>query len=168
MTGERFKRYIGKLYYDEEGTGANQDSINTAVNILRAEAEYRSQTIPLSLRVTWLDSNTEQEIYYDMTNERRQCIKITTDGWQLVESTDLPRPLFRRFKQTAQVLPIKDYDPDMRDKFLSLMNLKREDDKVLLIVYMTCGFIAIICFYICRQYNIILPIAFNGDQFRIV
>jgi hypothetical protein len=137
MRGEKFKRYITNLYYDSEGKAPNIESVNSAVSVLRARAEYRSETIPLSLRV----ASHNGEFYYDLTNRLWQCIKTTKEGWQLIDSDQLPTPLFKRHNQIAQVIPVKDYESDIFDKFLSLTNLKREDDKILLMVYLVTLFI---------------------------
>ena len=56
------------------------------------------------------------------------------EGWQIINET--PVPLFMRYSQTPQVEPSRQYEPDILDKFLQLVNLKREEDKILLVVYM--------------------------------
>jgi hypothetical protein len=44
------------------------------------------------------------DIYYDLTNERHQAIKISQNGsWEVIDKT--PIPLFKRFNQTPQALP---------------------------------------------------------------
>jgi hypothetical protein len=52
ITGERFKRYISKLYYDRERRVPYSEAIGSATSVLRARAEFEGKTIPLSLRVT--------------------------------------------------------------------------------------------------------------------
>jgi hypothetical protein len=135
---EKFRRYISKLYYDIEGKVLYSESIISAVSVLRARAEYEGQTVPLSLRVAWHNNG---DIYYDMTNSKWQCVRITKDGWQLIDSCELPTPLFKRYNQIAQVTPVKEYEANILDKFLGLTNLKREDDKILLAVYIISLFI---------------------------
>jgi hypothetical protein len=44
MKSDKFKRYISNLYYDAEGRATNVETINSAVFVLRAQAEYRGQT----------------------------------------------------------------------------------------------------------------------------
>ena len=46
-----------------------------------------------------------------------------------------------RYSQIPQVQPSKEYGPDTLDRFLQLVNLKREEDKILLIVYIITLFI---------------------------
>jgi len=135
MTGDRFKRYISKLYYDYEGTVPYTEALVNAISVLRAKAEYEGETIPLSLRVAWNNGN----IFYDLTNERWQCVKISKKGWQIIDDTPLPR--FMRFNQTPQVQPTRNCEPDILNRFLRLVNLKRKEDKILLIVYIVTLFI---------------------------
>ena len=104
---------------------------------LQAKAEYDGETIPLSLRVAW-DKDSDG-IIYDLTNKKWQCVKITKEGWQIINET--PVPLFMRYSQTPQVEPSRQYEPDILDKFLQLVNLKREENKILLVVYMATLFI---------------------------
>jgi hypothetical protein len=137
IIGNKFKRYIGKLYYDSEERVPNAEAINGAASVLQAKAEYDGETIPLSLRVAW-DKDSDG-IIYDLTNKKWQCVKITKEGWQIVNET--PVLLFMRYSQTPQVEPSRQYEPDILDKFLQLVNLKREENKILLVVYMATLFI---------------------------
>ena len=82
---------------------------------------------------------TNNSILYDLTNEKWQCIKITDKGWDILDET--PIPIFMRYSQIPQVQPSKEYGPDILDRFLQLVNLKREEDKILLIVYIITLFV---------------------------
>ena len=77
IIGNRFKRYIGKLYYDTEKRVPNAEAINGALQYLQAKAEYDGETIPLSLRVAWDNDNDNGGIIYDLTDKKWQCVKIT-------------------------------------------------------------------------------------------
>ena len=62
-------------------------------------------------------------IYYDLANETWQAVKITADGWEVINST--PFPLFRRFKNTAaQVLPERGGSLELLKKYINLQNGK--------------------------------------------
>lgn len=132
---DKFKRYLGWLYYENENKAPNIEAVNSAIQVLHAKAEYKGDTIPLSLRVALYDGN----IHYDLTNEKWQCIKITRDSWQVLNETT--SPLFTRHNQIAQVQPDRNYEPEIFDKFIRLLNLKKEDDRILLKVYIISLFI---------------------------
>ena len=132
---EKFKRYISKLYFEEKGKAPNNEALISVTSVLRARAEYEGKTIPLSLRVAWRDDS----IYYDMTNDTWQCVKITEQGWEIVNEIDTP--LFRRYGQISQVQPSNTYESNIFGKFLQLTNVKTENDKILLAVYIMSLFI---------------------------
>jgi hypothetical protein len=130
-----FKRYLAKLYYDSEFKIISSESVKNVIQILQATAEHYGTTYPLSLRVSWHDG----DIYYDMTNDKWQCVRISEDGWEIDDET--PIPMFSRYNQTAQAEPDRTYEEDIFDRFLQLTNLKEEEDRILLSVYIVTLFI---------------------------
>jgi hypothetical protein len=149
INSTKFKRYLLKLYRNSsEGRIANTESINTAISQLEAEASSSGSTIPLHLRVAWGNPDTTDSIYYDLSDEKNRCVKITKDGWEIVENQiDV---LFRKYNHLKpQVEPIRNLDSidsiddKMFDEFISLFNLKKsnkeiaiEDIKLLLKCYL--------------------------------
>jgi hypothetical protein len=136
VESSKFKRYLSKLFYDRNKNKViNADSITNAIQVLQAKGEYEGPTILLSLRV----ARHEGDIYYDLSNNKWQCIKITQHGWDLVNTTS--SPIFVRYNQTPQVDPDRNYEEDVFEKFLKLTNLKQDQDRVLLKVYIISLFI---------------------------
>jgi hypothetical protein len=80
-------------------------------------------------------SNTNNEIItinYDLTDKDWFVIKITKDGWDVQYAPII----FRRYSnQQPQVYPGKQYVPDIFDRFMNLVNVKGEDNKLLLKCY---------------------------------
>src|SRR6188474_2283619 len=74
-----------------------------------------------------------------MSNDKWQCLKISKQGWEVLSHT--PSPLFVRFNQTPQGEPDRSFDPNIFDKFLELTNLKQDQDRILLKVYIVSLFI---------------------------
>lgn len=61
-------------------------------------------------------------IYYDLTNKKWEAIKITPEGWEIDKH---PPFLFRRFGGEApQVYPDRNYEFNVLDKWVDLLNLK--------------------------------------------
>jgi hypothetical protein len=135
VESNKFKRHLVRLYYEVENKVANAEAVSNAVQVLQAKAEFRGETIPLAMRVTWYNDN----IYYDLTNPKWHAVKVTNESWSVCE--DVPTPLFMRYNQISQVQPCRDYQPDVFDRFIQLTNLKREEDKLLLKVYIISLFI---------------------------
>lgn len=70
-------------------------------------------------------------IFYDLSDERWQVVKITKDGWDIVSN---PPILFRRYgHQKPQVLPSKNGDIKL---LLPFLNFKNEDDKNLFLIWL--------------------------------
>ena len=133
----KFKRYLAKLYYDTyENRVANPDAIGSAIQILQAKAEY-SDTIPLSLRVA---KSEDGSIYYDLTDAKYRSVKIdpTANKWDIIDDTPV---LFTRYNQSPQVLPSREYEDGVFDKFIGLTNIKEQQDRLLLKVYIISLFI---------------------------
>ena len=130
-----FRRYLAKLYYDSESKIIGSESVKNAIQILQSIAEQDGTIYPLSLRVAWHDN----DIYYDLTDEKWQSVKISKDGWESVNET--PIPMFSRYSQTDQAEPERNYEQDIFNRFLQLTNLKEEEDRILLSVYVVTLFI---------------------------
>jgi hypothetical protein len=128
---------LSRLFYYNEKKIANAEAINNAMLFLQSKAEYEGKIFPLSLRVAWHNG----DIYYDMTDDKWQCIKVSGEGkgWQLVDHTSIP--MFIRHNQISQVEPDRNYDADIIDRFLGLTNIKVEKDKILLKAYIVSLFI---------------------------
>jgi hypothetical protein len=73
-----------------------------------------------------------------MSNEEWQCIKISEHNWEMANT---PGPMFIRYNQTSQTKPDRNYEPDIFDRFLQLTNLKEDQDRILLKVYIVSLFI---------------------------
>ena len=132
----KFKRLLFKLFHENVGHVPSQGTIDGWVHMFHALADFEGDnTYPLSLRTAWHNG----DIYYDMTNDKWQSVKITPEGWTLEGKT--PIPMFARYKQTPQAEPDRNYDGDIFDKFLQLTNLKEEEDRILLSVYIISLFI---------------------------
>jgi hypothetical protein len=132
LKDSRFRNWLCRIYYTEENNVLNSESISNVLNVLKAKAEFEGSTRNLSLRVT---SITEEPftIYYDLANKDWRVVKVTPDGWT-VEYCPI---IFRRYKsQQPQVYPSREYTPDVFDRFMDLMNIKDEDDKVLVKGYL--------------------------------
>ena len=93
-------------------------------------------------------ANDDFTFYYDLTDSNWSAVKITSQGWTIENN---PPILFRRYSnQLPQVIPISpqssfltmdDKDDTILDKFLRLLNVKDDDNKLLLKCYIISLFI---------------------------
>src|ERR1041384_5871946 len=111
----------------------NSESISNVLNVLKAKAEFEGSAKNLSLRVTNLKEEEPFTIYYDLANKDWRVVKVIPDGW----TVGYCPIIFRRYKsQQPQVYPSREYSSDVFDRFIDLMNIKDEDDKVLVKGYL--------------------------------
>ena len=134
VEGTKFRRYIAKLYYDSfENKIPNAEAVRNAVEFLEGKAFYEGDNITMHLWTAWCDDETKDAIYYDMTDSKNRCVKIYTDGWQIVENQI--KVLFRRYNNAkSQVEPIpagnkavgsiSSIDNKIWDDFMALLNIK--------------------------------------------
>jgi len=133
LKDSRFRNWLCRVYYTEENNVVNSESISNVLNVLKAKAEFEGSAKNLSLRVTNLKEEEPFTIYYDLANKDWRVVKVTPDGWT-VEYCPI---IFRRYKsQQSQVYPSREYSSDVFDRFMDLMNIKDEDDKVLVKGYL--------------------------------
>lgn len=122
---KRCQRWLGSAMWEAERKVPGPQAITGALNVLEAKAGA-GPGIELHNRV----AADEGAIYYDMSDEKWRAVKVTPEGWSVVED---PPPLFRRYMhQEPQVEP----DPagDLTD-LLGFVNLRDGADQLLLLVY---------------------------------
>ena len=135
-----FKNWLKRIIYQENRTILDSQTINDICGLLSAQAEYDGKEIALSLRTASTMNKNNLEWIYDLTNKDWQFVKITSEGWSIFRDTII----FRRYSnQQSQVFPSRQYEPDIFDKFIRLVNIKEtdEDTKLLLKIYIISLFI---------------------------
>jgi hypothetical protein len=144
LDNQRFKNWLYRFFYENTGELKSEQVENT-IKILKSEAEFNGNRKRLELRVVKAETN-EFTFYYDLTNNNWNAVKITSQGWTIENK---PPILFRRHSnQLPQVNPtsnsyltIDDKDDTILDKFINLLNVKDNDNKLLLKCYIISLFI---------------------------
>ncbi|MDF0681672.1 MAG: hypothetical protein P0116_11990, partial [Candidatus Nitrosocosmicus sp.] len=138
----KFARLLCKFFFSKyKGQVVNRETINNVIEALQAEAEFGESKYNLSLRVAEYNG----DFYYDLTDGKHRCIKISKkEGiWQILDET--PTPLFRRYNQVSQDEPSVAFQnmenelfqksnssskkEDPLDEFLSKMTNINQDDE---------------------------------------
>lgn len=141
IESKRFKFLVRKEILEKEGKTINDDKLDRIIKSIQAEMMFDEniERKELSLRVCGKDNNT---IYYDLTNQKWEIVKINSKGWEILKNNTIP--LFKRYENNIkpQVYPIKDQkNEEYFKEFLQMFNLKTEKDLLLLSVYMISLFI---------------------------
>ncbi len=137
LESKRFKSLIRKEILEKDNKTTNDDKIDRIVKSIQAEMIFDEniKQKELSLRVAGMDDNST--IYYDLTNHKWEIVKITSEGWQIVQDNVIP--LFKRYEKNCrpQIYPKKDVNNEGYFKeFLNLFNLRTEKDRLLLESYL--------------------------------
>lgn len=132
LDSNRFKFLVRKEILEKENKTINDDKIDRIVKSIQAEMIFDEniQRKDLSLRVAGTEDKT---FYYDLTNQKWEIVKITSEGWKIVQNNSIP--LFKRYENNVkpQVYPKKDDNNEKNFKeFLNLFNLRSEKDRLLL------------------------------------
>ena len=141
MNRKRFKNYLGGIFYDATVKVPKSEYITNALNVLSYKAQFKGNTITLFERVASEGQGqiNQTNILYDMTNPNWEVIRVTSPGWHIENN---PPIVFRRHgNEQAQIYPEQDYPEDIFDQFMELLNIKGEDNKLLMKCYIVSLFI---------------------------
>ncbi len=121
-----FKTWLANLLWEFEEKAPGSEGLNSAINVLMGKALAEGEKYTLYNRV----APAEDGIWLDMADEAWRAIKITANGWKIVDD---PPILFKRFNhQKALVIPEKvslEEAPAKIELLFNCLNLK-EDDKL--------------------------------------
>ena len=122
IRGRIFKEYLTYHYHEMTETVPNSSALSDAINTLSSLATHTGPKYTLHNRVALHD----KAIWYDLTNDKWQVVRIDENGWKILPRT--PVPLFCRFDhQTPQVLPLRD-DRRARTKLWPLQRFHNHAD----------------------------------------
>jgi hypothetical protein len=137
---KRFDLWIRRMYYELSGDTLGSEIISEVAETLESEALFEGPTKKLEPRIN-KDPDDPTVYWYDRGTEEWDAIRITPNGWSIVESQNVPI-VFRRYAgQLPQVVPVKDYPKDIFEQFMKLLNIK--DDLQIRLVY-ECYVIALL------------------------
>ena len=139
---DRFKNTIRKDYYEQEKKILSDDMLDGILKLIESQLMYNEdiKKIDLNLRVAKI-INDSDAIYYDLTNSKWEIIKITSEGWDILNNNEIP--IFKRYEKNCspQVYPSKKCDENTFNRFLKLFNIESKKDILLLSVYIISLFI---------------------------
>ncbi len=146
IDSQRFKNWLYRFFYEKNGE-INSEQIENTIKILKSEAEFSGVRKRLEVRVAKAETDAFT-FYYDLTDSNCRAVKITPEGWTIENN---PPIIFRRYNnQLPQVIPnssqssfltMDDKDDTILDKFIRLLNVKDNDNKLLLKCYIISLFI---------------------------
>ncbi|MPZ06619.1 MAG: hypothetical protein GEU26_09425 [Nitrososphaeraceae archaeon] len=135
----RFKKWICRLNYQHLHKTIRAEDLKQITDLLQAEALFGNNVRDLELRTS--KNPEDRSICYDLTNKEWQVVRITQQGWSVEESCDMPIMFTRYANQLPQITPSTDYPEDIFERFMNLINVKDDSNKLLLRCYIVSLFL---------------------------
>lgn len=132
LKSKNFKRWSSHLFWGQEQKTPNPNAISSALMTLEGMAAFDGKQIALHNRI----ANHDGALWYDLTNEQWEAVRITEEGWEIVKESPI---LFQRFShQAPQAYPVQ--GGDVRS-LLRFVRLAKKEQEILLIVSMVASFL---------------------------
>ena len=138
LRSRRFRSWLANKYFTITHIVADSQDIKDAIHILSAKAEFGGNRRDLNLRVASIMYGNDVNWYHDLTNKNWEFIHLTSRGWKIVKNLII----YRRFtNQLPQDYPSRQYPHDIFEKFMRLLNITGEGNKLVLKCYIISLFI---------------------------
>lgn len=134
LNSRDFNDWLAGYFFDSTGCAASDEKVKEAVRILRHKAK-RAEVFDVHIRV----AEHEGVIYLDLVNDTWQQVRVSEDGWQIIESADSPVRFRRAGGMLALPTPTRDGSlADLR----ALLNLddKNKDEWALILGWLVGTF----------------------------
>lgn len=118
VDSKTFKEWVRKTYYETFKEVPNENALTDALGTLAGKAKYEGEKKQVFIRRAELDD----AIFLDLANDKRQVVKITENGWEII--SDCPIKFRRVGTQKPLPLPEKGGSLQEVDQFL---NVRKED-----------------------------------------
>jgi hypothetical protein len=99
LTGQMFKSWLSQLIWRKEGRAARADVLVSAIQTLAARAQFEGPEEEVHLRT----ARFGDALYYDLADPSWRVVKITAEGWEVLETS--PVRFTRYAGMAAQALP---------------------------------------------------------------
>jgi hypothetical protein len=127
LRSKRFRAWLRQQYYERTWNAPSPAALNTALNVLEAQAQFDGPQRNVSVRLAEQDGL----IYLDLADEFWRCIEIGAHGWRIAED---PPVRFRRGAGMQPLpLPLRGGSIEALAPFL---NLASENDFVLVVAWL--------------------------------
>ncbi len=128
IMNDKFRLWLHKTAWDIIGRSVSSEVVKSVIKTLSGKANFQGPEIELSTRI----AKKDDAIWYDLSNDNWQVVKIDQKGWSVV---DLPI-LFRRLNhQSRQLQP--NHQGDVWELF-RFINLKSDYHLLFLSYIISC------------------------------
>lgn len=122
-----FKQWLSHQFYKQSNSAPSSEPLQSALNLLEAQAVFNSPEREVAIRVAGLD----EKIYLDLADDSWKAVEIDELGWRIVENPPV------RFRRTAGMRAIS---PPVRGGGIELLrqflNVKTDNDFIIAVVWL--------------------------------
>lgn len=113
-----FQDWLRRRFYESEGSAPSAQSLQEALDVLQGRAQFDGETREVYTRVAEHDG----AIYLDLCDERWRVVRVTPDGWQVLETSPV------KFRRAKGMLPLPEPAQGGRSELLrNFINVNAED-----------------------------------------
>src|SRR5215475_11837267 len=127
IRNKRFRTWLRRRYYEITRTAASAAAINSALDLLEAQAQFEGPERAVHVRL----AEHEGHIYLDLADECWRAIEIGPEGWRVIGSPPV------RFRRAAGMLPLPvPQGGGSIEELASFLNLPSRNDFVLVVAWL--------------------------------
>jgi hypothetical protein len=127
IRGKRFRTWLRRRYYEITRTAASAAAINSALDLLEAQAQFEGPERAVYVRL----AEHAGHIYLDLADEYWRAVEIGPDGWRVIGSPPV------RFRRAAGMLPLPvPQEGGSIEELASFLNLPSRNDFVLVVAWL--------------------------------
>jgi hypothetical protein len=117
-----FRHWLVRIYYQVTGMAPNSEALQTALGLCEARAHYDGPKREVCTRV----GGSSGKIYIDLANEHWQAIEVSSTGWKVLDSKQVPV----RFRRAPGMLALPHPKPsgDGIETLRTFLNVKSDAD----------------------------------------
>jgi hypothetical protein len=127
IRSKMFKRWLAHRFYKETSKAANSEALQSALNVIEANALFTGPERPVFIRV----GGCEGKLYLDLCDDRWRAVEIDHGGWRVIDNSPV------RFRRTSGMkplpIPVSGGSIEMLRPFL---NVQSDPDFVLAVAWM--------------------------------
>jgi hypothetical protein len=127
LRSRSFKLWLVEQYYGSRGGAPNADALQSALNVLEAQARFGGLERQVTVRI----ANADEKIYIDLGTRDWCVVEIGADGWRIVNE---PPVRFRRSKGLLP-LPVPKRGGDI-SALRPFINVKTDEDFALVVAFL--------------------------------
>lgn len=129
-----FGSWLRELFWRAEGKTVHRDAFTKVIHTLESKALFDGEEFQLGVRLAWHDD----AIWYDLCDSKWRAIKITEEGWEIVNE---PPIIFKRYRHQQPLELPAERGSDIEQLLPPFLNVKSDDQRILLITYIATCFI---------------------------